>query len=351
MEYARSSQLFILVCFSFVVEEMLDLFLCCGLVLRRMRGTAIRLCRRVLSLARTHPLSAIASLFILYTLFVPVRDAWRFTSALDEHSLSLDDLLPHPRANRTSIPRVIHRTYKTADIPPKWLKSYENCQILHPNYTHYFWTDESSRELIKTDFEWFLPTYDSYPFTIQRVDAARYFFLWKFGGVYIDMDVSCRSSLDPLLNHSAWLPRTWPYGISNDVMASVPSHPLMVKAALSLYDHNSNYGSKYITVFFTTGPMFLNGILAAWFRAVREGHVPVTTNHSIAVLPPMFYSRSEHSFFEHGHGSTWHGYDVAVVLWIYRHLIGLCVAGLGVAIVLRIWKRAKQHRKSKHWSS
>lgn len=50
------------------------------------------------------------------------------------------------------------------------------------------WTDAKSRELIATEYPWFLSTFDNYTHPIQRADAIRYFVLAHYGGVYIDLD-------------------------------------------------------------------------------------------------------------------------------------------------------------------
>ncbi|GAB1199128.1 hypothetical protein APSETT444_008473 [Aspergillus pseudonomiae] len=213
-----------------------------------------------------------------------------------------------------SIPRIIHRTYKTEDIPSHWKGTYESCRTLNPTYKQYFWTDESSRQFIETHFDWFLPTYDAYPYNIQRADAIRYFLLWHYGGVYIDMDIACRRPLDPLLDFSAWMPKTQPYGVSNDLMASTPGHPFITKVALALHDHDGFYLSKYITVFFTTGPMYLSSLLTEWFRKVQNGPgEEITMPHGVAILPSMMYDTTAYSFFGHAPGSTWHGNDVAII--------------------------------------
>jgi mannosyltransferase OCH1-like enzyme len=260
---------------------------------------------------------------------------------LQTHSLSLGNFLPayvtalnesinlgqpiqyNPAANETSptsIPRIIHRTYKTNNIPPEWKVTYESCRVLNPTYEQYFWTDESARQFIETHYYWFLRTYDAYPYNIQRADAIRYFVLWYYGGVYIDMDIACRRPLDPLLNFPAWVPKTQPYGVSNDLMASTPGHPFITKVALSLHDHDGFYLSKYITVFFTTGPMYLNGLLTEWLRKVQnDPDESVTMPHGVAILPSMMYDTTAYSFFGHAQGSTWHGSDVAAVSYLYRH--------------------------------
>lgn len=50
------------------------------------------------------------------------------------------------------------------------------------------WTDADAREFIEKEYPWFLETFDGYPFNIQRADSIRYFVLYHFGGIYIDLD-------------------------------------------------------------------------------------------------------------------------------------------------------------------
>lgn len=50
------------------------------------------------------------------------------------------------------------------------------------------WTDQSARSFIAENYPWFLETFDSYPYAIQRADVIRYFILAHFGGIYIDLD-------------------------------------------------------------------------------------------------------------------------------------------------------------------
>lgn len=89
------------------------------------------------------------------------------------------------------VPKIIHQTYKTTEVPEKWREATDSVRSLHPDYEYMFWTDDSAREFIAQHYSWFLPTWDSYPYNIQRSDALRYIVLYHFGGVYIDMDVGC----------------------------------------------------------------------------------------------------------------------------------------------------------------
>jgi mannosyltransferase OCH1-like enzyme len=46
------------------------------------------------------------------------------------------------------VPRIIHNTWKTADIPPEWQYAREQCMKAHPGYEFMLWTDESARAMV-----------------------------------------------------------------------------------------------------------------------------------------------------------------------------------------------------------
>lgn len=81
-----------------------------------------------------------------------------------------------------------------------------------PRSEYMLWTDETSREFVKTYYPAHLEMFDSYKYPIQRADSIRYFVLHHFGGVYMDLDIGCRRRLDPLLqgDWDAILPITKP---------------------------------------------------------------------------------------------------------------------------------------------
>mgnify|MGYP002758846689 FL=1 len=95
-----------------------------------------------------------------------------------------EDTMPPER-----IPRIIHQTWKTEELPPQWAEVREGCARLMPDYEYMLWTDAISRQFIEKEYPWFLPTFDAYPYNIQRADAIRYFVLHKYGGVYMDLSL------------------------------------------------------------------------------------------------------------------------------------------------------------------
>lgn len=91
------------------------------------------------------------------------------------------------RAMMTSIPKIIHQTWKTGDIPARFRRYSETWKRSLPDWEHRLWTDDSARELVARRFPGLLHKYDNYPFNIQRVDVARLLFLIEYGGLYVDM--------------------------------------------------------------------------------------------------------------------------------------------------------------------
>src|SRR6185503_9275839 len=104
-----------------------------------------------------------------------------------------------------SIPKVIHQTWKTPDVPPQWRDYARTWQDLHPAWQYHLWTDEANRAFVAEHYPRLLPAFDAYPYAIQRADAVRYCLLHRYGGVYIDLDIECLRPIDPLISPGGFL--------------------------------------------------------------------------------------------------------------------------------------------------
>ncbi|KAF3924967.1 hypothetical protein AA313_de0200302 [Arthrobotrys entomopaga] len=223
------------------------------------------------------------------------------------------------------IPKIIHQTYKTAEIPERWKLPTQEIRDKHPDYEYKLWTDESSREFIEKEYPWFLDTFDGYDHPIMRADVIRYFVLRKYGGVYIDMDVGCKRPLDPLLAYPAWARKTEPTGISNDVMGAVPEHPFFVRVTDSLQGYDRHWVMPYITIMASTGPLFLSIIWKKWTGQELDESARVR----ILMLPEQ--QQHEWSFFRVYHGSSWHTSDAQTIFWMRQHVPHLVIGGFALA--------------------
>ncbi|KAF3035496.1 hypothetical protein E8E11_003185 [Didymella keratinophila] len=298
---------------------------------------------------------ALKSLYISFDDFpIAYNSALNASRTEGEPLLDFDynSTLPSP-----VIPHTIHfihfpDLYKRHDgtsLLPATARSHapELCRKFNPSFEIRIWNETEAHAFIETEYPWFIPTYDTYKHPIQRVDALKYFVLYHFGGVYMDLDIACRRPLEPLLQFPAWFPEASPLGVNNDLMASMPRHPVLLEMTSTLPRRNRNLLFPYLTILWSTGPQFASDILRDWWwrNSARFG---THDTASFRILPQIFYSE-DYTFFGHSPGGTWHGGDVAVVLWLVERplalasiLAGFFVFALGIAQGVR--RRKTQYR-------
>ncbi len=170
------------------------------------------------------------------------------------------------------IPRIIHQTWKTASIPEKFRWDFESWREFHPEWQFMFWDDSDLETFVRKEHPDLLSLYLSYPQQINRVMLARYLILRKFGGVFVDIDLECLKSVEPLLIN-------WPLFLSNEppshhdhpiavrrkiqqlvgtsFLASIPNHPFWD----CLIGRLSEFSGMYDPLE-ATGSIFLSSVLA-----------------------------------------------------------------------------------------
>lgn len=241
----------------------------------------------------------------------------------------------------TVIPKIIHQTYINESIPQRWQAAQQSCVDLHADdYEYILWTDAKALAFIEKEYPWFLATFSGYKHPIQRADAIRYFVLAHYGGVYIDLDDGCQRKLDPLLSYQAFVRRTIPTGISNDVMGAVPQHPFFLRVIESLQGADRSWVLPYITIMASTGPLFLSVIWKNWLSehaGLRE--MQEEWPGRVRVLMPDEYDEHAWSFFRTYKGDSWHGKDARFIFWLGKNWLlvtaaGFCLAGV---VGLSVW--------------
>lgn len=326
-------------------------------------------------------------LFFLFTVLLITKSQYVFESALNSLFITFDDFEPsyskalatagrepfdfdfppvdvHPSS---TIPPVIHFIWfpDLYDVRPDATPiAHEGsnaptlCIENNPEFKVNVWNASGARALLENDYPWFLPTYDGYKHPIQRVDAIKYFILNHYGGIYLDLDVSCRKALRPLLDFPAWFPRASPLGVNNDIMASRPGHPLMWYMIDNLKRRDKNLLFPWVTVFWTTGPKYTSDILQTFIHGhgihgannAKERIRKNSDANAVYVLPREFYSE-DYTFFGHRAGGTWHGQDVAVILWLVdRYYLVLLIAAFAVVIIYLSLRSKRRIGNTKHRS-
>lgn len=138
-------------------------------------------------------------------------------------------------------PRILHQTWKSRDLPERFRALREKWLALTPDYQHLLHTDDDNRELIAKHFPQYLEAYDDFGHFIERVDFARYAWLYVVGGVYADLDTFPNQNIDVWVEknqivlgqeppeHSERLYESRPTVLCNAFMISPPRAPFWLE--------------------------------------------------------------------------------------------------------------------------
>lgn len=186
------------------------------------------------------------------------------------------------------VPSLIHQTWKNECIPGEYQAFVRTWHIHHPQWEHRLWTDAENRNFIATQFPEFLPCYGAYRQPIQRADAIRYFLLYHFGGMYVDLDVECLQPVDQVLRGATCVIGAEPEAhaqrhgrtkiLSNAWMAAAPGHPFF-KAIIDRLPEFAQGANGKQPVLNSTGPFMLT-----------EVYEDFAAKESVTVLPPKYFN-------------------------------------------------------------
>ncbi|KAI7838788.1 hypothetical protein COHA_007403 [Chlorella ohadii] len=166
------------------------------------------------------------------------------------------------------LPRILHHVYfpnisafMSAAANPASSDREElpqSCRALHPGWQYIFWDWEAATKLVGTYYPEYFEMFQQLDSIIKRADAIRYFIMHAIGGLYLDLDIECFQPVDRwLADYDVVLQDPGP---TNGVVASVPGHPLWLKAlALMKERWQENPGREVVEL---TGP----GLMSSTFK-------------------------------------------------------------------------------------
>jgi mannosyltransferase OCH1-like enzyme len=225
------------------------------------------------------------------------------------------------KINYTSsgIPKIIHQTWKTKEVPDHWKKSKDEWQRLHPDWLYILWTDEDIRNHIKDHHPDFLELHDNYEYNIQRADMIRYFILYDFGGVYSDLDFYPSENIEKYLLHNS---DYFVYSSNNDTftnsfMISRKKSPIFIEIINELKKPLPWWAiGKHLKVIKSTGPLMINNVLK-------------NTTHLFTVLPKKkfnaYSANDDISEYKDGiiliplEGKSWNSFDSKIYNCVMKY--------------------------------
>ena len=163
------------------------------------------------------------------------------------------------------IPKLIHQTWKTNEIPPKWQPFVDTVKALNPGWTYKLWTDRENDEFVKNEFPDFYEVFSGFSRNIMRADVIRYLIMIKLGGVYLDLDYEVLKPFN-FEDKKVILPlnRSIKYGDSKDELgncffASIAGHKFW-RDVIDDLKNNPPSVTDYSQVVGATGPKLLTKI-------------------------------------------------------------------------------------------
>lgn len=97
------------------------------------------------------------------------------------------------------VPKLIHQTWKTSEVPARFVDYQASWRRYHPDWEYRLWTDADNEQLVRERYPDLLQFYLNLPFPILKVEIAKILYLDCFGGLYVDLDFEALRPIDDLL--------------------------------------------------------------------------------------------------------------------------------------------------------
>ena len=205
------------------------------------------------------------------------------------------------------MPLKIYQTWHTKQLPPKMKECVECLKIQNPTFEHFLFDDEDCRKFIETNFSNdILNAYDSLIPGAYKSDLWRLCVLYKNGGIYIDIKLSCINNfklIELTENNHFVKDRVRPLSIYNAVMACEKNHPFLLDAINKIVSNvkNKYYGSGCL---WPTGPEMLGDLILKkqillnidLFHYIKGGYVIYKNKFVFSTSYPEYESERKSSY-------------------------------------------------------
>lgn len=212
------------------------------------------------------------------------------------------------------------------------LRKYRDSWLLkNPTWGYMCWNLENCLSLVKTHFPEHLEMYKKYPYQIQRCDTIRYMILYRYGGLYADMDYYCNRPFDEALSvytNDIYFVETpnkvlnsRETHISNSLMFSKPGHLFWKKIFIELELHKKvpYYYSRHMAIMFTTGPGILNRVYNKHKYKYRLDFFPYKLFHPFGLSDDILSINNKPDVYAmHIGKGSWESKDSKIFIFFYK---------------------------------
>jgi hypothetical protein len=169
------------------------------------------------------------------------------------------------------IPKIIWQTYKTKkdDVPPYARRAMRTWTDRNPGWSHRYRSQPEVLDFIRESFgpEWLEIVLTKCPVGVMTADIWRLMILYRFGGVYADLDTECLVPIDSWLDGLADFDLILNAENAQDIVywtiAAAPEHPAIGHAlqVIKRGFENPDYDNPHFVHALTGPSVFTNGVL------------------------------------------------------------------------------------------
>jgi mannosyltransferase OCH1-like enzyme len=232
---------------------------------------------------------------------------------------------------------------------------------LHGDWEYKLWTDEDNLRLIREYFPEYLELFMDFEYDIQRADFIRYAILYKYGGLYSDLDIVPLRAFTSdtfkgvvsdvyLMKNNSYLTSDISLGtITNALMISKVNSILWLKVMKEVEFRFRNpdwsWVSKHNNVINITGPVMLHYVVTNYDYPVAILPTNITLS---SVCDPFGSTRGEKPHVMSIEGQSWNSIDTKCINFVFCNLkiilfiVFLCI----VYFIYRFYKYKKHCKKT-----
>jgi inositol phosphorylceramide mannosyltransferase catalytic subunit len=306
-----------------------------------------------------HELRELAQLARTYATFYPYlahhQDVlYRYPSTESASRGSIQDEFVPPIFHRIQLPQ------EQDNSTSSYEDALESCRSLHTNWTHLQWTEEGASAFMKDYYPDLLPLYTQDIRSLDSTKMLKYGLLEVYGGVYLDLDVTCLQSLDGLRTLPFLTLGAYPAGVDEAFVLSRRNHPLLRQLLRRAEKRAERWRLPLVADLLNAGSVYFKNDWMSYMRCLgRSGEQSAFVGDRAYILTDTNGKIETHVL--HGGGSTplfrdrdasvSYGWDTTGMFMVSRHWVYFVIMmGIGaVATAMLLWRISKRRRHS--WTS
>lgn len=164
------------------------------------------------------------------------------------------------------------------------------------NWEYKLWSQQEADNIISSMSVRMQYLWNHLPHLITKVDFFRYVLMYKFGGMYFDIDFHCTQGLNNLnIQNILFLCEEWPFSFKNGslhngvLICKSPNHPFWLEIFAQIGKRLNNLAREEVldiqkSVFKLTGTAMLRDVAYSYLNQQKS-----LLGHSIIIMPYGFF--------------------------------------------------------------